>query len=47
MSDIELKDLSKRSHAPATDDDAAEFQALGTLRDAESVVYWAYTAAAV
>lgn len=47
MNDIELEDLSKRNRATATDGSPDEFQELGTLRDAESIVYWAYTAAGV
>ena len=45
MNDIELEDLSKRSRASATDGDLDELKELGALRDAESIVYWAYTAA--
>ena len=47
MDDVELEDLSKGSHAATTNRDHDEFQDLGALRDAESIVYWAYTAAGV
>ena len=44
MSDIELDDLSQRPRAAEGTD---ELQKLGARRDAESVFYWAYTAAGV
>ncbi|TFY57670.1 hypothetical protein EVJ58_g6889 [Rhodofomes roseus] len=50
MSSIELEDLSKRNRAARDSDkpqDSDSAQDLGTTRDAESVVYWAYTAAGV
>ena len=47
MNSIELEDLSKRNAIADTERKPDGLQELSALRDAESVAYWAYTAAGV